>query len=87
MMLSAGSIGTEVNSEVTSYDDRHSCGCRVNILALVTKSPVLCMWWEDLPTNSLSALLRTLDTPYVTEPLLENIGLRGLPVLWILGNP
>ena len=67
-MLSAGSIGTEVKSEVTSYDDRHSPGCRVNLLALVTKSPVLCMWWGDLPTNSLSTLLRTLDTPYVTEP-------------------
>ena len=24
-MLSAGSIGTEVKSEVTSYDDRHCC--------------------------------------------------------------
>ena len=26
IMLSAGSIGTEVKSEVTSYDDRHSPG-------------------------------------------------------------
>ena len=41
--LSAGSIGTEVKSEVTSYDERHSPSWRVNLLALDTKSLVLCI--------------------------------------------
>ena len=36
-------MGTEVKSEVTSYEDRHSPIWRVNPLALETKSPVLCI--------------------------------------------
>ena len=53
-----GSMGIEVKSEVTSFEARHSPGWRVNPLALDTKSPVLCIWWEDFST-----LLMTLDTP------------------------
>ena len=41
----------------------------------------------DLPTKGLSTLLRTFVTPQVADPLPETIGLSGLPVLWILGNP
>ena len=74
-------MGMEVKSEVTSWEARHSPIWRVNFLALDTRSPVLCTWWGDLPTSSLMTLLRTLATPYVTEPLLETMGLRGLPVL------
>ena len=36
-------MGTEVKSEVTSYEDRHSPTCRVSPLAFDTKSPVLCI--------------------------------------------
>ena len=61
--LRAGSIGTEVKSEVTSYDERHSPGWRKNPLAFDTKSLVLCIWWGDLPTSSWMTLLRILATP------------------------
>ena len=43
MIFRDGYIGTEVKSEVTSYDLRHSPGWRVTPLALFTKSLVLCM--------------------------------------------
>ena len=36
-------MGTEVKSEVTSYEDKHSPVWRVNPLALDIKSPVLCI--------------------------------------------
>ena len=80
-------MGTEVKSEVISYEARQSSGWRVNPLALDTKLPVLCIWWGDLPTKGFNTLLMTLAIPYVTEPLPETKGLRGLPVLWIFGNP
>ena len=45
------------------------------------------MLWGDLLTNGLSNLAKTLATPYVTEPILDTIGLQGMQVLWIFGNP
>ena len=42
-MFNAGSMGTEVKSEVTSYEDRHSPIWKVSPLTLDTKSPVLCI--------------------------------------------
>ena len=45
------------------------------------------MWWGDLPTNDLCTLAKTLAIPYVTEPILDTIGLRGMSVLWMFGNP
>ena len=35
----------------------------------------------ELPSKVLNTLLMTLATQYVTEPLLETMGLKGLPVL------
>ena len=32
-------------------------------------------------------VVRNLDNPYVGEPMLLTIGLRGIPGLWIFGNP
>ena len=43
IMLSAGSIGTEVNSAETSYEQSHSPGRRGTPLTLFTKSVVLCI--------------------------------------------
>ena len=60
---SAGSIGTEVNGAVTSYELRHSPGSNVTLLACLTKSWVLWMWCGDLPTRGLSILVSTLATP------------------------
>ena len=56
-------MGTEVKCEMTSYEARHSPGWRVNPLALDTKSPVLCIWWGDLPTKGFNTLLMTFATP------------------------
>ena len=76
IMLTAGSIGTEVNNGETLYEQRHSPGRRVTPLALFIKYLVLCIWWVDLPTSGFRTLLR-MATPYVTEPQLERMGLRG----------
>ena len=42
---STGSIGTEVNRAVTSYELRHSPGISVTLLACSAKSWLLWMWW------------------------------------------
>ena len=60
IMLRAGSIGTEVKREVTSYAVRHSPSWRVTLLALFTKSLEFCIWWGDLPTRGFNTLMRTL---------------------------
>ena len=57
------------------------------LFSLVYKVTCTLYMVGDLPTNDLSTLLRTLATPWVTEPPLETIGLSGVPVLWIWGNP
>ena len=41
MMLRAGSTGTDVNSAVNPYEQRHSSCWRVTLLTLSTKSLVL----------------------------------------------
>ena len=43
------------------------------------------MWWEDLPTNGFKILASSFATPYVTNPQLDTIDLRGVSGLWILG--
>ena len=63
LMLRAGSTGTDVNSAITSHEQRHSPGWRVTLLALSTKSVVLWTWCCDFPTKGLSILAWTLATP------------------------
>ena len=62
IMLRAGFMGTEVNNAEISYELRPSHGRRVTSLTLLTKSLVLCKWWDDLPTRGLSTSARTLTT-------------------------
>ena len=78
MMLRAGSTVTDVNSAVTSYEQRPLPGWRVTLLSLSAKSLVLQTWCGDFPTKGLSILVRTLATPWVTEPLPDTMGLRGV---------
>ena len=40
-----------------------------------------------LPTKCLRILVSTLATAYITDPLLDTIGLRGVSSLWILESP
>ena len=86
-MLSAESIGTKVKSAETSYDVRHSSIWRVTPFGPVYKVPGTLYVRGDLPTNGFNTFVRTLATPYVTELLLDMIGLRGIPVLWSFGKP
>ena len=51
IMLSAGSIGIEVNNAETSYEQRHSPGRRVTPLTLFTKSLILFIWWGGFAYN------------------------------------
>ena len=44
-----------------------------------------CDW--DLRTKGDGMETRCLDRQYVGDPMKETMGLRGVPVLWTLGNP
>ena len=81
MMVIAGSIGIDVKSAETSYEVILSPGCSIISLTCCTKSPVFLMWCGDFPTKGLRILDNSLGTSYFIEPLLENIGLRGMFVL------
>ena len=48
---------------------------------------VFLRWCGDWPTRGLMMYESSLATPYVMDPLLETMGLREVPVLWILGRP
>ena len=37
----------------------------------------LLTWWMVLPVRGFRILANSLATPYVTEPLLDAVGLRG----------
>ena len=63
IMFSAGSMGIDVKSEVTSYDDRHSPSWRVNFWAFDTKSPVLCIWWGGFTYQWFEDLTNDLGHP------------------------
>ena len=52
-----------------------------------TNSLELFTWWMVLPVMDLRILANSLATSYVTEPLLETMGLMGLFFLCILGSP
>ena len=92
MMLSAGWMGTDVKSAFTSYDMILSnlnwmpSRCCINTL-------LFCMWYGDLPTRGdlptggFRILDNSLDVLYVTAPMLEIMGLSGIPFLCTLGNP
>ena len=62
MMLMAGSTGTDVNSEETSYEVILSCAWRVIPFICSIKSPVFLMWCGELPTKGLRILANSLTT-------------------------
>ena len=51
------------------------------------QSLVLWTWWLDNPTNGFKILANSFAVLYVTVPVLEIMGLSGMPGLWILGSP
>ena len=87
MMEMADSTGTDVNSASTSYDTMHSSGCNWMPLILSMKSRLFITQYGDLPTRGFSILDNSLAVAYVTDPMLDIMGLSGIPGLCTLGNP
>ena len=69
--------GTDVNSVVTSKDVIHLPGPNVLFLIDSMKLCVLCMLCCDLSTSDGRMLFNSFAILYVTESLLEIMGLRG----------
>ena len=87
MMEIADSTGTDVNSVSTSNDTMHSSGCSWMPLILSMKSILFFTWCGDLPTRGYSILDNSFAVAWVTDPMLDIIGLSGIPGLCPLGNP
>ena len=83
----AGSICTDVNSASTSNDIIHSSGFSWMPSILCLKSILFFRWCDDLPTRGLRILDSSFAVVWVTDPMLDIIGLSGLPGLCTLGNP
>ena len=43
-------------------------------------------WCGDWPTRDFMTCESSLATPYVMDPLLDTMGLRGVPVLFWVGH-
>ena len=76
-----------VKSAVTSEEVKCSPSYSTMFFICCTKPLVFWTWQGDFPMSDLNILACSLSTPYVTIPLLETIGLRGMSILWIFGNP
>ena len=86
-MLRAGWMGTDVKSAFRPYDlmissdfGRMPFMCCINSLLFWT-------WYGDFATRGFRILDNSLDVSYVTAPMLESMGLSGIPSLCSLGNP
>ena len=86
-LSTTGWIGTDVKSAVTSYEMIHSPCCSLMPLRCSIKSLMLWTWCVVIPTSGFRILANSLAVLYVTVPVLETMGLRGIPGLWILGSP
>ena len=81
-MLIKGSMGTEVKSSLTSYNAMTSPGSSLTFFMCSTKCWVFLRWCEDWPTKGQMMLAYSLATPYVMDPILENMGLRGIRFMY-----
>ena len=82
-----GSTGTEVKRALTSKDVITSPGSNLLEWICWTKCCVFLRWWVDWPTRGLMMYASFFAILYVMEPLLDTMGLRGVPTLCILGRP
>ena len=80
-MVMVGSIGTDVNSAETSYEEMHLLGWGWIPWTCCTKSLVFLIKWGKFPMKDLRILASSFATSYVVEPLLETIDLRGVSFL------
>ena len=67
----------DVNKAETSHKIMHSPSLSVVFLFSSVNSLELLTWWMVLPVRGLRILANLLATPYVIEPLLDTMGLRG----------
>ena len=51
------------------------------------KSWLLWMWCGDFPPGALGSWTILFAVVYVTAPMLDTMGLSGVPSLCTLGNP
>ena len=87
MTSNADFTGIEVKKAETSYEMMHSPSCSLIFLMSSANSLELLTWWMEFPVRGFKILASSFVTPYVTELLLDTIGLSGLFFLWILGSP
>ena len=81
MISRAGLIGTDVKSALTSYDTIASSGPNVMPFRCSMKSWLLLMWCGDFPIRGLRILGNSFGVEKVTAPMLETMGLNGVPSL------
>ena len=79
--------GMDVKRAATSYEMMHSPSSSLIFLMSSANSLELFIWWMVFPIRGFKILASSLATPYVTEPWLDTMGLRGMFFLWILGSP
>ena len=87
MMAIAGFVDTDVNNASISYETMHSSFCDLMSLMLCMKSLVFFTLYDIFPTRGLKILDSSLAVSYETDPMLDTIGLNGIPILCILGKP
>ena len=82
-----GSIGTDVNNDSKSKDIIHTSGLSWMPSMLCMKSMLFLTWCDEPSTRGLMILANSLAVVWVTDPMLDIIGLSGIPGLYTLGNP
>ena len=85
MMFRVGSTGPNVKRALTSYEDMHSPLLQLDGFGLFHEVLGISDMVGEPPTRGQRMLAISLATPYVIEPLLDIIGLRGTG-LWIWGK-
>ena len=76
MMFRAGSTGTEVKRAFMSYDDIVS-PLNLDGFGLFYKVWAFLIWWGKHLPEVQRMFVISLPTPYMIEPLLDTMGLRG----------
>ena len=65
----------------------HSSFCNLMSLILWMKSLVFFTLYDVLPTRGLKIFDSSFAVSYETDPMLDTIGLKGIPILCTLGRP
>ena len=85
--LSASSMGTCVNRFDMSKLISRSSGCSCVVRMMSTKDAEFFTACGVFPVNGVRILASSLASLYVGEPIVDTMGLIGVPFLCILGRP